>query len=183
MQGNLFIHHTISRGTMRIALTPGQAVTVLGWINPKLFLTWDDILGNELLTFSFLTQRVHIAASMLYKLQPDAHAWLQSKRVALSDCVEMYEHWKLHPIRDFKADLGDLIGTKWSGDTMNNIGLTYEDLVEAGLTPGTMALFTKLTLAGWVKVGFEKRYAVKIHESSLVRLFKMSKQDVMRALK
>lgn len=168
---------------MRISLTPGQAVTVHGWLNPKLFLTWDDILRNENLTFNFLFTSVHLSASQLHKVQPDPTAWVHSRRAQLSDCVHMHECWRIHPIDDFKADLGDLISTKWSPDTLSTLCVTYDRLVDVGLTPGTMALFNNITLAGWAKLGFNKQYAAQIAEASLIRLFGMSKQDVLRALR
>ena len=168
---------------MRIPLTPGQAVTVHGWLIPKLHLTWDDVLRDERLTFNYLSTQVNIPASQLYKVQPDHAAWVHSGRAQLSDCVDMHECWKVHPIDDFRADLGDLIRTKWPADTLQLLGVTYHHLVDAGLTPGTMALFINITLAGWAKLGFDKRYASQIAETSLVRLFRMSKHDVLRALR
>ena len=168
---------------MRISLTAGQAVTIFGWMRPKLFLTWEEVLSNDTLTFKFLMHWANLPASRLHHLQPDGRIWLQSKRATLADCPDMQECWKVHPIHDAGADLGDIIASQWTADTMLKIGVTYDDLVETGLTPGNMKLFTQLTLAGWAKMGFGKKHAMTIPERSLESLFNLSKLDVLRALK
>jgi hypothetical protein len=168
---------------MRITLTPGQAVTVFGWFNPKLTLAWSDVLANDGLTFSFLVHTANVPPSRLHQIQADGHTWIQCKKARLTDCAEMHECWNLHPITDFRADLADLIALKWPAETMLTLGLTYDHLLQVGLTTGTMRLFTHMTLASWAKVGFEKRHAMVLHEQSLVCLFNMTKPDVLKALR
>ena len=168
---------------MRVTLTPGQAVTVFGWMNPKLFITWSDILNNEYLTFRFLTESIHLTPAKLYQVQPEGHLWIRSKRAFLADCPAMYPLWKLHPIGDFKCDLGDIIAAEWTPETMTNLSLNYDALVQAGMTADTMTLFKHVTLAGWVNLGFEKRHASRMNAEQLGRNFNMHKQDILRALK
>ena len=166
---------------MRITLTPGQAVYIHGWLNPRTTLAWTDVLANEFLTLRFLAG-ANVPLERLHHLQPDGGAWVQARRASLADCPAMRDHWHLHPLRDFAADLGDLITVRWPPDLMASMGLTYADFLQAGLSPATMALCTHVTLAGWVRLGLRKQDAVAMHEAALVRLFGMPKQDILRAL-
>lgn len=168
---------------MRHTLTPGQAVTIFGWLNPKTTLTWSDVMSNDWLTFRFLTQTAKILPSRLHQIQPDGRTWIKCRKAELGDCPDMYDHWKMHPIHDFHADLADLIAVKWPADVMLKLGLTYDNLLDVGLTTSTMSLFNHMTLASWAKVGLEKRHVHPMHEQSLVSLFNMTKQDVLKALK
>lgn len=168
---------------MRITLTPGQAVTVFGWLHPKLYLTWTDILNNENITFRFLTKYVNLSCAKLYQIQPEGQLWIRTKKAFLSDCPVMFDTWKLHPLRDFKCDLGDIIAAEWSAETMLKMELNYDALIAAGLTLDTMGLFKHITLAGWVALGFEKKHVICLHAEHLSRVFNMSKNDILRALK
>ena len=167
---------------MRITLTPGQAVYVHGWLRPRTTLSWADVLGNEALTLRFLALGANVPLERLHHLQPDGAAWVQARRATLADCPAMAAHWRLHPLRDFGADLGDLIAARWPPDLMAGMGLTYADFLHAGLSPATMGLCTHVTLAGWAKLGFRKEDAAAIHEATLVRLFGVPKPDVLRGL-
>ena len=166
---------------MRITLTPGQAVYIHGWLNPRTTLSWADVLAKDTLTLRFLAG-ANVTLERLHHLQPDGPAWVQAQRAGLDDCPAMREQWRLHPLRDFGADLGDLINARWPPELMASMGLTYSDFLHAGLTPATMALCTHVTLAGWVRLGFKKEHAAAMHEASLVRLFGMTKQDILRGL-
>ena len=168
---------------MKVTLTPGQAVTVFGWISPKLQLTWSDILNNENVTFRFLTERVNLSCAKLFQVQPDGQMWIRSKKAFLGDCPAMFDTWKLHPLRDFKCDLGDIIAAEWSAETMKRMEVDYDTLLGAGLTVDTMVLFKHITLAGWVTLGFQKKHAVCVHAELLGRIFNMNKNDILRALK
>lgn len=168
---------------MRITLTPGQAVTVFGWLNPKLYLTWGDIVNNDNITFRFLTKYVNLSCAKLFQVQPDGHLWIKSKKAFLSDCPAMFDTWKLQPLQDFKCDLGDIIAAEWPADTMLQMGLDYDALIASGLTIDTMGLFKHITLAGWVTLGFQKKHAVCMHTEHLSRVFNMNKNDILRALK
>jgi hypothetical protein len=166
---------------MHIKLTPGQAVFLHGWLAARQTLTWGDILNNPSLCFSVLLT-ANLPTTMLHQLQPDASSWIKNQKATIQDCAQMAQHWDVHPIRDFKADLADIVSAKWPPHTMQQMNLTYADLVQIGMTPVSMGLFTHVTLAGWAQLGFTKSHAADIHEVHLIRLFGIPKTDVMRSL-
>jgi hypothetical protein len=96
----------------------------------------------------------------------------------------MIDHWGAHPVRDFDADLGDILNQRWSSDLMQRMGITYKDMVHLGLTPTSMSLFTHITLRGWAQLGLTRSDVARVPEAVLARLFdNMTKQDVMRSLR
>ena len=165
---------------MRISLTPGQAVSIHGWLRARQTLTWGDVLASETLNFERL-QSFNISEQELYVLQPDLHAWIKHAKGALADCPRM-RSWEAHPIKDFKADLADIVGMRWSHDTLTRMGVSYEELLELGLTPETMNLFG-YTLMMWASVGFRRCHCETIPANTLFRLFSMAKQDVLASLR
>ncbi len=165
---------------MKIALTPGQAVCLHGWWHARPSLTWPDVLANDALTFARLAS-VNLREQDLYLLQPDLQAWIKLSRVTLADCPRM-RAWDAHPIRDFKADLADLISMRWPADSLVRMGVTYAELQSLGVTAETMALFN-YTLMMWASLGFQRAHAVDVPHNTLYRLFNMSKQDVLACLK
>lgn len=166
---------------MKIPLTPGQAVTVHGWVRARRCLTWGDVLANEALTFKFLLNTCRLTDSQLFVLQPDLDAWIRAERVALEDAPHMAA-WGAHPIRDFHADLAQLINTDWPPETFRRLGVTVDDLAGVGLTPDTMVLFG-FTLHGWATLGLSRAFAERIPVHTLYRLFRMPRGDVLASLR
>ena len=101
---------------MRISISPGQAVTIHGWLRARQALTWADVLYVKAMTYQTLLS-YNIPEQDLYILQPDLQAWIRAGRATLADCPRM-RAWDAHPIRDFKADLADLVSMHWSHDTL-----------------------------------------------------------------
>jgi len=165
---------------MRITLTPGQAVSIHGWMGARLTLTWGDVLSKDTLTFGKLVS-FNISEKSMYVLQPDLQAWIRQDRAALADCPRM-RSWDAHPIKDFKADLADLVSMQWSHDVLTKMGVGYDDLLGLGLTPDTMCLFP-YTLMMWSSLGFRRVHADGIPRNTLFRLFGMTREDVMTSLR
>ncbi len=165
---------------MRIRLTPGQAVCAHGWWCARESLTWADVLAKPSLTLPALLA-LNVRESDLHMLQPDLQAWVKAERATLADCPRM-RLWEAHPIRDFKADLADLIGMQWPADCLTRMGVTFADLQALGITAETMGLF-KYTLLMWAALGFQRSHAEQVPPNTLFRLFKMSKQDVLASLR
>ncbi len=166
---------------MKIQLTPGQSVTIHGWSNPKDTLSWTDILSKSNLTFKYLTKEANIPKELLHRLQPDIQAWKKAERIDLLDTPHLTP-WSAHPIRDLQADLSDIIQLEWPAETLKRTGVTFQDLLDIGLGPETMGMF-RYTLYDWSSIGFSKSEADKIQAQHLVRLFNLTKPDVMRCLK
>ena len=167
---------------MRLKLTPGQSCYLHGWLSPKPTLSWPDIRCNPKLTLQHLLS-AGLDLDDLHHLQPEVSEWIRAGRVTIADCPLMADLWGAHPVRDFRADLGDVAGFKWSADVMLRVGLNYAELVELGLTAASMVVFTHITLYGWSQLGMTRADAEKIPEPALVALFGMPKQEVLRSLK
>lgn len=165
---------------MRIPISPGQAVTIHGWLRARQALTWSDVLFVKNLTFQTLLS-YNIPEQDLYILQPDLQAWVRAGRATLQDCPRM-RAWDAHPIRDFKADLADIVTMHWSYDTLSRMGVDYEELLGLGLTADTMNLFG-YTLMMWSTLGFRRSHAEAIPSTTLFRMFGMTKPDVLTSLR
>jgi hypothetical protein len=170
-----------ARQCMAIPLTPGQAVTIHGWLRPKEWLSWTDVLASPGLTMQYLNETANIPKELLHRMQPDITAWLRAGRVHMDDAPTFMHLWAAHPIRDLKADLGDVIAFQWNARTMRGSGVTYSDLRDAGMTHDTMALFG-YTLYEWSTLGFSRADAESMPAASLARLFQLTKADVLRCL-
>ena len=166
---------------MKVPLTAGQAVTIHGWMNPKETLSWVDILRNPSLNFRYLNSSIGVSKELLHRIQPDIAAWVSAGRVQIEDTPSLVP-WAAHPIRDLKADLGDIIHMRWPASVLSKVGVTYSDLLDAGMTPDSMGLFG-YTLCDWSSIGFTARDAAKLPPPVLGRLFKMTHADVIRCLK
>jgi len=165
---------------MKITLTPGQAVSVHGWWRARESLTWGDVLSNEQLSFKKLLD-YNLREQDLFLLQPDIQSWIKAGKITLDDFPRL-KLWGGNPIRDFKADLADMARMQWSVDTLLRMDVGYQDLVDLGLIPETMVLFN-YTLAMWASLGFRRVHAENTANHILFKLFTMTKQDVMAALK
>lgn len=166
---------------MRIPLTAGQAVTIHGWMNPKEYLTWNDVLANGQLTFAYLVGHTCIPKELLHRLQPDIGAWVSAGRVGLED-VPALSIWGAHPIRDLKADLGDVIQMGWPASVLSKAGVSYGDLKEAGLTHEGMGLLG-YTLYDWSGLGFTAQDALQLPPAVLGRLFGLTPVEVAACLR
>jgi hypothetical protein len=66
---------------------------------------------------------------------------------------------------------------------MLKAGLTYAELVDLGLTPASMVVFTHITLYGWAQLGMTRADVARFPEPVVVSLFGLPKQEVLRSLK
>ena len=178
----LYFRTRASTRAMRLRLTPGQAVFIHGWLAARQTLTWQDVLASSSITFQRL-RAANIPIASLHQLQPDATQWITARKATLADCPEMQTHWGCDAIRDFGADIADLMLTEWPPATLTAIGVNYDRLVDLGLTPVNMVLFRQLTLLGWSQIGFVRSHAERISEPHLIKLFGMGKADVLRSLR
>lgn len=143
-------------------------------------LTWSDVLAQESLSFPRLLS-FNLTEQDLYVLQPDLQAWVRAGKASLPDCPRM-RPWDAHPVRDFKADLSDIVRARWGSDVMGRVGVTYDDLLDLGMTPEAMPLMN-YTLMMWTEIGFKRHHADRIPANQLFNLFGMAKQDVLVSLR
>lgn len=165
---------------MKIELTAGQAVLAHGWIRARTFLTWGDIANNDKLNFTYLLNTLELSEKNLYELQPDIQAWIKSSKVTLEDSPSL-TLWEIHPIRDFKCDLSDLIRMQWDVTTFKKLGIDMNDLIQLGLSPETMSLF-RFSLMNWMQIGMRREHCSMMPESTVFRLFGISKIQALSCL-
>jgi hypothetical protein len=92
----------------------------------------DAFIERRKRNFRFLMERVNLSCAKLFQVQPDGQMWIRSKKAFLGDCPAMFDTWKLHPLRDFKCDLGDIIAAEWPAETMKRMEVDYDTLLAAG---------------------------------------------------
>jgi hypothetical protein len=162
-------------------LTAGQACYIFGWFQAKHNLLWEDVIKQPHITFKLLRQ-ANISLDSLYNLQPDTQQWIKEKKIFKDDLFQIIGKWECDPVRDFQLDIGDLTDSRFSVDVLLNMGMTYEKMVDMGLTSENMRLFRHVTLLGWNRLGLNKEHARKIPENHLYACFSMKKNDVLMAL-
>jgi hypothetical protein len=162
-----------------LKLTPGQAVTVHGWWEARLTLTWNDIRLNDSYTLDHLLA-ANISLLQLYALQPDVKAWIRAGKFSKTDFMRVYKIWNAQLIEDFGADLSDVIHLQYTVDELLEVGITYNVLLRLGLTPEIMQLFG-ITLLSWIRLGFAREHAHGMDDATTQRVFGMLRDDVLRS--
>jgi hypothetical protein len=160
-------------------LTATQAIDLYGMWYPKRVLSWKQVEDNP--EFSWKRLRAcGISPSELYKLQPDPQPWIDLKHIDIQDVTEM-GMWNIHPIRQMKCTLSQLALLHWPVDVLIRVGLTYDDLVEAGLSIQTLPIFG-FTLLNWNSLGMRKRHLEAATELQCIQAFGMKKAQVCCSL-
>lgn len=164
-----------------IRVSPYQSVRLFGWLDqPRDIVTWEDIAFRSI-SWSCLRKEYGFSASDLHKLQPDKGVWIQRGGISLDDAADM-TLWPVNPISDLGMDLGELWRKKWPVDTLLKMCITYEQLVDCGLTFNIMPFFD-LSLASWCKLGFAHRHALDMNPGASFKLFGMPHKELLAVLK
>ena len=156
-----------------VNLTPLQSVQIFGWLKPKRVLRWTDVVDNAGITFNMLKENL-LTNKQLYALQEDVAEWVLHGSVTLADTPFMKE-WNMHPIRDMKADLFDVINLRWSASCLRSMGVSYAELRDAGLGPDNMHMFG-FTMIGWQSLGFTHLDLRGMTDAQIARVFCMTRQ-------
>lgn len=159
-----------------ITLTPGQIVTIHGLFPASRLLTWEQVCGRKL-SPSYLHRWAKISREHFKELQPDPAAWVAEGLVTLEDCDALSE-LPLNPLRHLKLPVDALFGCSFH--QLQKYGITFDEMVEAGLSPGTMALF-HFSLQEWKSLGMSDEHIHRMTEAQCVRLFGMGVQEACRA--
>jgi hypothetical protein len=160
--------------TLPVSLTPGQAVNIHGWFAPKTTLEWQDVVNRADLTFETLKQR-NLTLRQLHELQSSVEEWVRHGQVTLAHGPEMAELWLVHPVRDMRADLGDLIAIRWSAVTLRKMGVTWTDIKQLGAGPAIMPMFG-FTLLGWQGLGFGRHDLSEMTDAEIAVTFGLTRQ-------
>jgi hypothetical protein len=157
-----------------VTLTPGQTVNIHGWLTPKTTLEWQDVVSRPDLTFESLKKR-NLTLRQLHTLQSNVEEWVRHGEVTLAHAPEMAELWVVHPVRDMRADLGDLIAIRWSAATLRKMGVTWADIRQLGAGPAMMPMFG-FTLLGWQGLGFCRDDLSDMSDAEIAVTFGLTRQ-------
>lgn len=163
---------------MHIKLTAGQSVFLHGWLHPKPSLRWEDVTEKQSITFA-RCKDAGLSLKQLFQLQPNITEWVRFGAVRLSDTAEMWDLWQFHPFRDLRADLADILSLRWSCELLRKMGVSYNELVEQGMVPETMRMFS-FTLLGWINIGFRAEHLKAFSDPQIVAVFGMTRQGAER---
>ena len=145
---------------------------------PILTLSWSDV-KVENFTWRFL-RSLDISAQDLYKMQPDKHEWLQRGGVCIEDLKDM-SVFPVNPLTDFAVDIAELWNMQLSVEEMVKMGITYDQLVVKGITPGIMTAF-RFPLSAWVGLGFASEHAACMQDSEAQMIFALGREELMQIL-
>jgi flagellar biosynthesis protein FliQ len=162
-----------------VDLTPSQSIAIYGWRNPLRILDWKVMLDREDLTFKAL-YGLGLTEKQLFTLQPDKTAWISEKRLDLDD-ITLVPKWQVHVTRDMKASFVDIAQMNLSAEFLQHTGVTFEDLVGAGLTLNLMMLLP-LTLISWVHLGLHREFLTDLTDVQSHALFHIPKNMVMQCV-
>jgi hypothetical protein len=162
-----------------VDLTPSQSIAIYGWRNPLRILDWKVVLDRDELTFKVL-YGLGLTEKQLFTLQPDKTAWISEKRLDLND-ITLVPKWQVHVTRDMKASFVDIAQMNLSAEFLQHTGVTFDDLVGAGLTLNLMMLLP-LTLISWVHLGLHREFLTDLTDVQSHALFHIPKNMVMQCV-
>lgn len=165
-----------------IDLLPSQAVHLYGWRKPLRIINWKTVSERPDLTFRKLFS-IGLDEKQLSTLQPDKHVWISTKKIVIGD-VGLVPSWKINVANDLipKATIVDIAQQNLSAEYLLHTGVTFTDLVSAGLTLNMM-LILKFNLTSWVHLGLNQEFLKDLTDIQSVSLFEMPKSYVMLCVK
>jgi len=166
--------------TSVVDLTPTQSVAVYGWKSPLRVLNWKIIMGRDDLHFPYLFHEIRLTERQLQNLQNDVQQWIEHKRFTLND-VASVPCWKVHVTKDFNAGIGQIAMLNLTYDFLQHTGVTFEDLVHAGLTLNLMMLF-RLNLLCWIQLGLHREFLNDLTDVQSMTLFQVPKNLVLQSV-
>jgi hypothetical protein len=162
-----------------IHLTSHQSVLIYGYKTPLRVLNWKIVAERADLTFKKLFG-VGLTEGQLYTLQPDKNIWIRDKSLQLTD-ITLVPSWKIHVTRDMHATIMEIAMLHLSPVFMQHTGVTFADLVDAGLTVNLMMLL-ELNLNWWILLGLHRDFLVNMTDIQSITLFQLTKNQVMQCV-
>ena len=167
---------------MIVRLSPAQSTGLHGWGSKlKTTLSWRDIEENDHIDFDLLMQWT-VSPKELHKLQPDVRKWVLHAGCSAKHAIHLSE-FPAHPIHDLNGDLADVIALRATSRQLRTMGVTYDDLCRAGMTPETMRLMG-MTLQGWIDLGLQAHNIDKdFTDAQLGRVFALTRSAIRSCFK
>ena len=162
-----------------VNLSAQQSVSIYGYKQPLRVLNWKVVADRDDLTFKRL-YGLGLTEKQLLVLQPDKNIWIQDKGLQLSD-ITLVPSWKVHVTRDMHATIVEIAMLNLSPEFMQHTGVTFADLVDAGLTLNLMMIL-KLNLTSWVHLGLYRDFLTDLTDVQSIALFSLPKNMVMQCV-
>jgi hypothetical protein len=162
-----------------VNLSAQQSVSIYGYKKPLRVLNWKVVADRDDLTFKRL-YGLGLTEKQLLVLQPDKTIWIQDKGLQLSD-ITLVPSWKVHVTRDMHATIVEIAMLNLSPEFLQHTGVTFADLVDAGLTLNLMMIL-KLNLTSWVHLGLYRDFLTDLTDVQSIALFSLPKNMVMQCV-
>lgn len=163
-----------------VQITPYQSVCLFGWFRqPILTLSWHDIKTHNL-TWRQM-RGLGLSAEELKLVQPIVKEWIQRGGIQKGDIPDMIV-FPVNPLTDFGVDLAELWEMKCDSALMRRMGITYENLLDKGLTPSIMKAFG-FSMGNWVELGFGEEHAAVLTEDEASLVFNVGRRELVNIMR
>ena len=160
---------------MFVRLSPAQATSIHGWGNKlKLTLSWKDIEDNHI-QFDHLLG-LGVRAQDLVTIQPNVEKWVSHAGCKAIHALHLLP-LKANPFTDLHGDLADVICLKANSKQLKDMGVSYDQLVQNGLTPDIMRIMG-LSLQSWIDLGFTAQHMQTLTDCQLSKVFNMTRHTL-----
>lgn len=133
-----------------------QSIQIFGlWDQPRSIVLWEDLKERELSWYD-LRNKFGFHAEQLKRIQPRKEEWVMRGQLKLFDVLDM-RCFPVNPFLDLGADLAEVLSMKWTAREMCEMEMTYEQMLQRGLTASVMTHF-HFPLSGWIEIGLCERH-------------------------
>ena len=163
-----------------VEVLASQAIVFYGWRYPMRRVDWKEVFVRKDMTVRKLMD-IGFTEEQLFIIQPNKHEWISEKRLELID-ITLVPSWKVHATRDMEADIVAIACCDLSAAFLQETGVSFEDLVQAGLTLNLMMIF-KFDLTSWIHLGLYRGFIQELTDVQSLSLFSMPTSSVMLCVK
>ena len=142
-------------------------------------MDWRVVSERDDLTFKRLFS-IGLTEKQLYRIQSKKELWIRDKGLTLED-LKLVPTWKINPIRDLHAGILQIAMLNPSAEFLLNSGVTFQDLVDVGLTVNLVAVF-RLSLMDWIKLGLHQNFLVNCSDTQSIALFHLPTHLVLQCV-
>lgn len=163
-----------------VRITPYQSTCLFGWWKqPILTLSWHDIKTNN---FTWRQLRaLDLTPEQLKNTQSCVTEWIQRGGIQITDIPDMTV-FPVNPLTDFGVDLSELWSLKCECGEMKRMGITYDQLIERGITPQIMHAFN-MPLSSWVDLGFNEKHAGYFSDAEARHVFAVQQNELQSIIR
>ena len=142
-------------------------------------LSWKYI-EDRVIEFDVLMQ-YGVKTAELKTLQPSVAKWVQHTKCRPEHALHMLP-WGANPFTDLGGDLADVISLKANSKQLRQMGVTYKQLCDNGMTAETMRLMS-LSLQSWIDLGFTYADMSDMTDAQLAKVFNMLRLNLASCFK